>query len=89
MRFRSLATLAVSASIVAGTTGVALAQWTRPDRASDRNIWNIQATIDREIAQLNHDDRDYGGHRVNALRDLRAAHDELIAAERYARSHGY
>jgi hypothetical protein len=56
---------------------------------SNMNLERIADRIQRQIAFLNHDDRDYGGHRVNAIRDLRAAHDQLKAAEAYAMSHGY
>jgi hypothetical protein len=89
MRLRSLATLGLAGAILAGSSGVALAQYVRPDRASDRNLWVVRAQIEREIDQLNRDDREYGGHRVAAIRDLQAARNELLQAEQYDRSHEY
>lgn len=56
---------------------------------SNTNLERIADRIQRQIVFLNHDARDYGGHRVNAIRDLQGAHDQLKVAEAYARSHGY
>lgn len=86
MRLRLVTTLALGAAVVAGTAGSALAQYVRPDRASDRNLWTVRTQIQHEIAQLDRDQREYGGHRVAAIRDLQAAANELVAAERYDRA---
>lgn len=56
---------------------------------SNLNLERIADRIQRQMAFLNKDDRDYGGHRVNSINDLHAAHDQLKAAEAYALAHGY
>ncbi len=58
----------------------------RPDCASDSNLMHVHRRLDGAIDQLNHDDRDYGGHRVAAMNDLQNARNELVAAERYSQS---
>jgi len=48
------------------------------------NLRQAHGQIDRAIDRLNHDDRDYGGHRVAAIHDLTDARSSLILAEQYA-----
>lgn len=55
-----------------------------PQCASNANIAYVHRRLDGAIAQLQHDDRDYGGHRAAAVSDLSAARFDLIKAERYA-----
>jgi len=63
-----------------------------PDRAgtgmrgqpgSNRNIQVVRRAVNRMIAQLGRDRRDYGGHRVAAIAALQSASNELLAAIRY------
>ena len=73
-----------------GAPGGSDVPWgTRAQGASDGNIWHVRAWTDELIAQLNRDDRDYGGHKAAAIRDLQAARGQMLAAERYAYDHGH
>jgi hypothetical protein len=56
---------------------------------SNLNIEKAARRVGGMIAKLEHDARDYGGHRVTAISDLTNAHNELLAAEQFAQSHGY
>jgi len=47
---------------------------------SDLNIQNVRTAIAREIRELQADQRDYGGHRANAVSDLERAESELSRA---------
>ena len=44
--------------------------------------------INQDIAALNGDDTDYGGHRIRAIGLMRRAHNQIAAAERFAATHG-
>jgi Spy/CpxP family protein refolding chaperone len=66
-------------------TMVAQAAPIRGDRASDRNLWSVRRRLEAMIDQLQRDRRDYGGHRVAALRDLQNARNEILQAEQYDR----
>lgn len=59
----------------------------RPDCISNQNIAEVHRHLSGAISQLNHDDRDYGGHRVAAVNDLIAAQGQLDAARAYAVNH--
>jgi hypothetical protein len=56
---------------------------------SNENIGVAANRSGRLIAMLQRDERDYGGHRANAINDLNNAHNELTAAEQFAETHGY
>ncbi len=84
-----LATAIVSATVGAMGAGIASAQVDRGQYGSNQNMWNVDGRVKALINQLDHDDRDYGGHRVNAINDLQAARNEIVAAEQFARQHGY
>lgn len=71
---------------LATTAALPAAAAIRPDCASDHNLMRVHRRLDGAIDNLSHDQRDYGGHRVSAMRDLQAARTELIAAESYART---
>lgn len=67
-----------------GPTGGSDYNWgDRGQGNSNRNLLGVRRWVENMIDQLQRDQRDYGGHRVNALNDLRQARNELIAAERY------
>ena len=61
----------------------------RGQGSSNRDMRKIGRGLDRMIAALEHDQRDYGGHRVTALNELQQARGEITAAEQYARANGY
>src|SRR5579872_2354784 len=56
----------------------------RPDCSSNANLWHVHRRLDGAIDQLQHDQRDYAGHRVAAINDLQSARSQIIAAEQYA-----
>lgn len=56
---------------------------------SNVSIGRIDNRLGRVIRSLERDQRDYGGHRANAINDLRNARNELNAAKAYAAAHGY
>ncbi|HEV8020298.1 MAG TPA: hypothetical protein VGP41_03475 [Candidatus Lustribacter sp.] len=61
----------------------------RSQGASNGDMWHVRAWVDGLVAQLNSDDRDYGGHKGDAIRDLQAARNQMLAAERYASTRGF
>ncbi len=52
----------------------------RGERGSARNIAFVEKRLGRLIATLQRDQRDYGGHRVNAINLLQQADQQLDAA---------
>lgn len=56
----------------------------RTDCASNANLAQVHRRLDGAIDQLQHDQRDYGGHRVDAINDLQNARAQLVAAEQWA-----
>lgn len=79
----------LSATIGAAGAGIASAQVDRGQYGSNQNMWSVRGHVDAMIDQLQHDDRDYGGHRAAAINDLQAARHEIVDAEQFAREHGY
>ncbi len=57
--------------------------------ASDNYLLGVNRWVNRLIAQLSEDEREYGGHREIAISDLRAGQSALHAAEQFARSRGF
>ncbi len=98
---RGIATLALSAigfGAGAAFTSIASAQTLttpvdvaphhlRGEKGSRYNIRIVERRIHRLIGQLQHDQRDYGGHRVSAVNFLNQADAELRAAVRYDIAH--
>lgn len=66
-----------------------MAQLERNQGASDASLHSVRMRIELEITNLERDRRDYGGHRVNAIKALNTAHRELFAGEEYAGAHRY
>ena len=67
-----------------GGTGGSDVNWgERNQRGSNENIWSVRNWVERMIVQLNHDERDYGGHRVAAINDMQQARTQLLAAEKF------
>jgi hypothetical protein len=87
---RSINTLALAAAMAAGAVTIgasATPASAEPQCQSNQNVWQVHRRIDGMIDQLQHDDRDYGGHRVAAIRDLSNARQQLVAAEQFAVRH--
>jgi len=63
-------------------------QQVRGNRGSDRNLRNEMRRLEQVIDMLNRDQRDYGGHRVQAIQDLQQARQQLEDALEYDRTHG-
>ena len=88
MNVRLLALAGAVAGIAFG--GAASAQtWSNPpamyaqaDHHSDQNLRVVRGRIDNLIDQLQRDQHDYSGHRVQAIADLQAARAQLDAALR-------
>jgi hypothetical protein len=76
MNFRKVGT----AALVLFLSASAVAQ-ARNDCASNSNLAYVHRRLDGAIDQLQHDQRDYSGHRVAAINDLQNARNELVAAE--------
>ena len=63
-------------------------QQLRGNRGSDRNLRIEMRRLEQVIDMLNRDQRDYGGHRVQAIQDLQQARQQLEDALEYDRTHG-
>jgi hypothetical protein len=74
----------ISASVVLLAFACGAVASAEPQCPSNANVGYVHRRLDGAIEQLQHDDRDYGGHRVAALNDLNAARADLAGAERYA-----
>lgn len=88
---RSINALALMAAVSFGTvvTGAVSAPASaQPQCASNQNMWHVHRRLDGAIDQLQHDDRDYGGHRVAAINELSTARQQLVAAEQISVQHG-
>lgn len=59
----------------------------RGDCMSAHNLAKIHRRLDGAIDRLNHDQKDYAGHRVAAIQSLTAARQEIMAAEDYSKAH--
>ena len=59
----------------------------RGEKGSARNIGHVRHRLERLIDNLSQDQRDYGGHRVQALQLLQQARAQLLAAEQYDQQH--
>jgi len=59
----------------------------RGDRGSDRNLRGVRHRLESLIDQMQHDQRDYGGHRLKAIADLQAARAEIDAGLSNDNSH--
>jgi hypothetical protein len=59
----------------------------RGERGSVRNIRTVRVRLERLIDNLQHDRRDYGGHREQAIDLMTQARNQLLQAEAYDRTH--
>jgi hypothetical protein len=64
------------------------AQHLRGNRGSDQNIRREYRKLEQVIDGLQRDQRDYGGHRAQAIQDLQRARQQLDEALEYDRTHG-
>ena len=63
-------------------------QHLRGNRGSDQNLRREYRRLEQVIDGLQRDQRDYGGHRVQAIQDLQQARQQLDEALEYDRTHG-
>ncbi len=63
-------------------------QHLRGNRGSDRNLRQEYRKLEQVIDGLQRDQRDYGGHRVQAIQALQQARQQLDEALEYDRTHG-
>jgi hypothetical protein len=63
-------------------------QHLRGDRGSDQNIRREYRRLEQVIDGLQRDQRDYGGHRAQAVQLLQQARAQLDQALEYDRTHG-
>ena len=64
------------------------AQHLRGNRGSDQNIRREYRRLEQVIDGLQRDQRDYGGHRAQAIEALQQARRQLDEALEYDRTHG-
>jgi hypothetical protein len=53
----------------------------RNEQHSNENIRRVRRHLEKVIDELQHDNHDYGGHRVQALQLLEQARQQLLDAE--------
>jgi len=94
-----LRTALIATVIAVGSLGAAPAQNTmaapkavqgthlRGERGSARNLLRIRKQLERDIDQMQHDRRDYGGHRELAVDALQKARQQIEDAIEYDRAH--
>lgn len=75
----SVSALALIAGLVMGAPAQA-----RTDCASNASLAHVHRRLDGAIDRLQDDQRDYGGHRVDAINDLQNAREQLTEAEQFA-----
>ena len=63
-------------------------QHLRGNRGSDQNLRREYRKLEQVIDGLSRDQRDYGGHRVQAIQNLQQARQQLDEALEYDRTHG-
>jgi len=61
--------------------------WRRGEHGSLHNLEHANRAVERIIDSLQHDQTDYGGHRVAAIQDLQQARSQIAAAIEYDKSH--
>ena len=59
----------------------------RGERGSARNIYQVRIRLERLIDELQRDQRDYGGHRVDAIQLMQQARQQLLLAEQWDLQH--
>lgn len=83
----ALATLVLAAgSFGAGAAFTSGAQ-ARGEWGSAASLYGVRTHLGSLIGQLDHDNQDYGGHRVAAISDMQRAEAQLTQALQYDGSH--
>jgi hypothetical protein len=59
----------------------------RGERGSARNIYRVRIRLERLIDQLQNDQHDFGGHRVQAIQFMQQARQQLLLAEQWDLQH--
>ena len=59
----------------------------RGERGSARNIYQIRIRLEHLIDELQRDQRDFGGHRVQAIELMQQARQQLLLAEQWDLQH--
>src|SRR5579872_6024044 len=59
----------------------------RGEVGSARNLLSVRRRLEALIDQMQHDQRDYGGYRVQAIQALQQARQDIIQAIQYDSSH--
>lgn len=76
----------VTSNVIAVATPMPLSTWQRGGTSSDRNLRRVYRGVERVIDNLQRDNKDYNGHRVAAINDLRQAREALKDALQFDRS---
>ncbi|GAC1416736.1 MAG: hypothetical protein NVSMB5_06990 [Candidatus Velthaea sp.] len=76
-----------NAQMYPGNNGPMIRQPHRGEFRSAANLANVRRRLERLIDQLQHDQRDYGGHRLQAIQNLQAARAQLDAALQFDTTH--
>jgi|GEM_PF-693162 len=63
--------------------------YNRYNRYSDANLWRVRRNLERIIDNLQRDQHDYNGHRIQAITELQAARADIITALGFDRGHEY
>lgn len=84
MKTPSFVAAAALIAAMGATTPLAIAQ-----SASNYSVSQVIADIGPAIPTLQHDQEDYGGHRVRAIGHLRAAERQLEDSLSFAQAHAY
>jgi hypothetical protein len=59
----------------------------RTERGSRLNIRHVRQRLETLIDELQRDQRDYGGHRIDAINLMQQARAQLIQAEQWDAAH--
>lgn len=76
----SLGSLAIGATVTHPADAQTVTPRLRGERASRHDIRSVERRLERIIATLQRDQRDYGGHRASAVALLQQADQQLEAA---------
>jgi len=71
----------------AQTIGATPNAYLRGERGSARNIYRVRIRLERLIDELNNDQHDFGGHRVQAIQLMQQARQQLLLAEQWDLQH--
>ncbi len=81
--------IALAATLFLGTTGPRDAALAQSQAQSNHSLDALAQRINDDIVSLNGDTTDYGGHRVEAIRFMQIAHNQIAASEQFAAANGH